>query len=55
MSLKKLLLLLFVSSVSLGTLTFFISKLWGLDFKPYAFGLLMGFVLYVVLKTKKGK
>jgi hypothetical protein len=40
-------------SIILGTISFFIQKYLHFDFKPYAGGILIGFIVYVILKAQK--
>jgi hypothetical protein len=40
-------------SVILGTISFFLKRYLNFDFKLYAGGILLGFIVYVLLKARK--
>lgn len=40
-------------SVILGTISFFVQKYLNFDFKIYASGILLGFIVYVIFKARK--
>jgi len=44
---------LFILAVVLGTTSFLLKRYASFDFKPYGLGILFGFIVFILLKSKK--